>query len=221
MGHELQSNHYKQSHIIRETETSPVRNGEKLIKNFLLNFLFNSQPPENPPRVLVITSMPDLSFWQPHQTVAECLTLQAETGDVQTAATILICLGEKKDDIPIYKDAHENWLQSYVDLLHRHQLWNVATEIINLSWIPTISEMNHQSTTFHTNCGMCGKPLYESGSYCKTCKFEASRCSVCRTPCKGVFAWCQGKHFKQSISINADTFHNFFSMLSRWSYSSH
>lgn len=164
-----------------------------ILNTSLLFDILTLQPPENPPKILMVTEIPETPLWQPYQVLADCLNLQSEIGDVQTATCILICLGDRRDQLPIHKLIHENWLQSYIELLHRHQLWNEATEIINLSWIPTVSEMNQQSTIIHTNCGGCGKTLYENGYYCKKCRFEPSKCSVCHLVCKGIFAWCQGK----------------------------
>lgn len=103
----------------------------------------------------------------------------------------------------------ESWLQSYVEMLHRHQLWNEATVIINQSWIRSVRELNQQSTTMHTNCGGCGRPLLGAvGWYCTKCKSsESSKCSVCNLAVRGLYAWCQGcshaghlEHIKQWFS---------------------
>lgn len=86
----------------------------------------------------------------------------------------------------------ESWLLNYIELLHRHQLFNEATEIINMSWIRSVCELNEQSTTMHTNCGDCSKPL-SSGWYCNKCKSaQSSKCSVCNRVVTGLYAWCQG-----------------------------
>lgn len=84
---------------------------------------------------------------------------------------------------------------SYIELLHRHQYWNEANEIINQSWIRSVCELNQQSTTVHTNCGECNKPLINTigGWYCNKCKsVKGSKCSVCNRIVKGLYAWCQG-----------------------------
>ena len=88
----------------------------------------------------------------------------------------------------------EHWFHSYVELLHQHQLWNEAAAIINLSWIRSVRELNQKSTTVHTNCGDCGKPLLSSASwYCAKCKSaQSSKCSVCGLVVRGLYAWCQG-----------------------------
>lgn len=141
--------------------------------------------------------------------LADFLTLQTEIGDVQTPASILIALGDRRNELPLDELTYENWLLSYVDLLHRHRLWNEATVIINLSWIPSVAEINHQSTAVHTNCGGCGRPLLgTAGWYCSKCRsVESSKCSICHMVVRGLYAWCQGcshgghlAHMKQWFS---------------------
>ncbi|GAB0092870.1 GATOR complex protein WDR24 [Sergentomyia squamirostris] len=150
-------------------------------------------PPPHPPNLIKMTSMPYVPFWEPHDVIADCLMLQADIGDVQTSVSILIALGEKRNDLPIDKSVHENWLQSYIELLHRYQMWNEAAEIMNLSWIPSICMINEQSTAVYTNCGLCGKHLTNrAGWFCSKCRTaDASKCSVCHTIVRGLYAWCQ------------------------------
>ncbi|KAG5666801.1 hypothetical protein PVAND_014811 [Polypedilum vanderplanki] len=144
--------------------------------------------------------------WKPNQVLADCLVLQSEIGDVQTPTCILLCLGKRRrDDLPIDRMIQENFLQSYIDMLHRHQMWNEATEVINMSatWIPNIGEMNEQSTTIHTSCGECGRVI-NKGWYCKHCKSsDPSRCVVCNEIVKGMFTFCNhcchGGHLQHMI----------------------
>lgn len=147
-----------------------------------------------PPTILKISNAPIIPQWEPHQVLADTLMLQTDMGDVQTSVSILIVLGERRDDLPIDDYVYENWLMSYIDLLHRHQLWNKAAEIANASWIRTVNEINEQSTGVHTNCGECGKSLIgKAGWFCFNCKTaESSKCSVCHLVVRGLYAWCQG-----------------------------
>ncbi|XP_058130131.1 GATOR complex protein WDR24 [Anopheles ziemanni] len=155
-----------------------------------------TSPPPNPaPSFLKISDHnPTPSIWEPHQVLADCLTLQTEVGDVQTSSCILMALGERRHSLQIDECVQENWLLSYIELLHRHQLWNEATQVINLSWIRSVSELNQQSTTMYTNCGQCSKQLLNSvGWYCSRCKSaQSSKCSVCNGVVRGLYAWCQG-----------------------------
>lgn len=146
------------------------------------------------PSVLKLGAQPTYQSWQPHDVLADGLQLQTDIGDVQTAVCILIAMGERRLQLPIDELTHEAWLLSYVELLHRHQLWSEATEVINLAWIHSVRELNQQSTTLHTNCGDCGKPMNNAaGWYCGRCKSaRASDCAVCNRPVRGLYAWCQG-----------------------------
>lgn len=90
-------------------------------------------------------------------------------------------------------------------MLHRHQLWNKATEVINMcsTWSPVISEMNEQSTTIHTSCGECGRVI-QKGSYCRNCKsYDSSRCAICNEIVRGAYTFCNicchGGHLQHVI----------------------
>ncbi|XP_055695511.1 GATOR complex protein WDR24 [Lutzomyia longipalpis] len=167
-------------------------------------------PPPHPPNLIKMSFMPYVPLWEPHDVLADCLILQADIGDVQTAVSILIALGEKRNELPIDKIIHENWLLAYIDLLHRHQMWNEAAEIMNLSWIPNICMLNEQSTAVYTNCGICGKHLTNKWHCTKCRSSDASKCSVCNTIVRGLYAWCQGcshgghlEHLKQWFTVHS------------------
>lgn len=82
---------------------------------------------------------------------------------------------------------------SYIELLHRFDLYNEAAEIVNMAWLQCVRELNQQSTTMHTICGQCEKPLSASGWYCNKCKSaDSAKCSVCNQIVTGLYAWCQG-----------------------------
>lgn len=208
INHDLTHSQYKtnRSEMEREIETSPVSSYFAPFGNRIKMFFL--QPPD-PPCILSVPESLEIQFWKPFQVLADCLTLQSEIGDVQTPTTILICLAERRDDLPIDKFIQENWLQSYVDLLHRHQMWNEATEIINISWVPSVNQMNEQSTVIQTTCGECGRTLHK-GWFCKNCKStDPSKCVVCHLVVKGIFAWCSGcchgghiEHLQQWFQTN-------------------
>uniref|UniRef100_A0A182SMJ3 WD repeat-containing protein 24 n=1 Tax=Anopheles maculatus TaxID=74869 RepID=A0A182SMJ3_9DIPT len=172
-----------------------------------------SPPPNAAPSFLKISDHnPTPPIWEPHQVLADCLTLQTEIGDVQTSSCILMALGERRHSLQIDESLQENWLLSYIELLHRHQLWNEATQVINISWIRSVLEMNQQSTTMYTSCGQCSKQLVNSmGWYCSRCKSaQSSKCSVCNGVVRGLYAWCQGcshgghlEHLKQWFANNS------------------
>ncbi|KAI5710265.1 hypothetical protein M8J75_007112 [Diaphorina citri] len=135
--------------------------------------------------------------WNPTDHVLDTLFHHAEQGDVQTAVSILLVLGEKRkhlmNNTRLNEAVQEQWLLSYLDLLSRFQLWNVASEVIQLSWIDSVHELSQQSTTMHTYCGKCKHALMKHGSYCERCRSrDSSQCSICHLPVKGLYSWCQG-----------------------------
>ncbi|KAL1463761.1 hypothetical protein WDU94_015483, partial [Cyamophila willieti] len=135
--------------------------------------------------------------WNPTDHVIDTLFHHAEQGDVQTSVSVLLVLGEKRkcltSNTRLDEVVQEQWLLSYLDLLGRFQLWNVASEVIQLSWLSSVHELNQQSTTYHTYCGKCKHALVKHGSYCQRCRStENSKCSICHLPVKGVYSWCQG-----------------------------
>ncbi|XP_055380424.1 GATOR complex protein WDR24 [Condylostylus longicornis] len=165
-------------------------------------------PPPNPPNTLKLSTIPQIPMWEPHQVMTECLLLQTEVGDVQTSLCILIAMGESRNYLSIEEDLVEYWFHSYIEELHRNQLWNEAALIINLSWIKSVRTLNQQSTTAHTGCGECGRAIESVvGWYCSKCK-TTSKCCVCGLVVRGLYAWCRGcshgghiEHLKQWFSV--------------------
>lgn len=161
------------------------------------NLLFSSLQPHQQNLLKVSVAAQALPpLWEPYSVLSDCLWLQADIGDVQTPVCILIALGSKKrTKLLIDEVDHENWLLSYIEMLHKHQLWNEAAEVINYSWIANIGAINEQSTAVHTNCGVCQKPMSsrEGGYHCQKCKSsETSKCSVCENVVRGIYSWCSG-----------------------------
>ncbi|XP_073969024.1 WD repeat domain 24 isoform X1 [Rhodnius prolixus] len=151
-----------------------------------------------------------VSWWDHCATLAAALRQHAEMGDVQTAVCVLVSLGDKRTQLLSHIDVveQEAWLVSYLDLLSRHRLWVHSTEIIKLSWISNISELNQQSTTVYTGCSQCNKPLNQTGWLCTKCDLQTV-CSVCHQTVHGLYVWCQGcmhgghiDHMKDWITNN-------------------
>ncbi|KAL1497792.1 hypothetical protein ABEB36_008690 [Hypothenemus hampei] len=132
--------------------------------------------------------------WDPSSIVIETLHYYAILGDVQTVASILIVLGDsRKFLIGLSEIIQEQWVLSYIDLLSRYKLWNISNQVIKLSWLPNVSQLNQQSTTMHTNCGKCLKPLQRVGWLCDRCHTpEYGLCCICHQVVRGLYVWCQG-----------------------------
>lgn len=128
--------------------------------------------------------------------IADVLKYHVDNGDVQSAVSILIVLGDRIKNIVnerIPEVDRESWYYSYIDLLSKFQLWNVMAQVINLSPLPNINSINQTSTTIYTACGTCNRPLNgKVGWICDRCKTKPSECSVCHGVVAGLMAWCQG-----------------------------
>eukprot|EP01137_Pigoraptor_chileana_P007725 Opistho-2@53667 len=97
--------------------------------------------------------------------VREMLGYYAAQGDVQTCASlILVCGAALKDEASVR--LHEAWILSYLDMLHRYELWSVSAEIIKICKTNSINGLSQNSTTVHTACNHCMKPLVHKGWVC-------------------------------------------------------
>ncbi|XP_053610184.1 GATOR2 complex protein WDR24 isoform X2 [Plodia interpunctella] len=127
--------------------------------------------------------------------VAAALRHHAALGDVQTAAVLMLVLQQHRSDLFPYIDEslQEQWLLGYIEILQRHKLWNVATEVIRSSWLSSVWSLSQQSTSIAWCCGRCGRRI-RPRSACDRCtpKIVADLCSVCHQVVRGLYAWCQG-----------------------------
>lgn len=146
------------------------------------------------PGMLTVSTPSKKLSWDPSLIIIDALHYYATLGDIQTAASILIVLGDSRKYLTgLSEVVQEHWLLGYIELLSRYQLWNTATQVIKLSWLPNVSQLNQQSTTINTNCGKCLKPLQRVGWLCDRCHTsEYGLCSICHQVVKGLYVWCQG-----------------------------
>lgn len=147
---------------------------------------------EMPPQILQVNHNGEhLYLWDPFEMVKSFLLTEAENGDIQTVASLVLALQDKRFDMLIEEDLQEFWIMSYIELLHRYQLWNVATNIMNNCSIPAVQEVNQQSTSVVTACGTCNRNLGKTPSFCEKCKSSKSaQCAYCRLPVRGVYVSC-------------------------------
>ncbi|XP_045773380.1 GATOR complex protein WDR24 [Maniola jurtina] len=123
------------------------------------------------------------------------LKSHADLGDVQTAAVVCLALQDHRNDLFPYIDEslQEQWLLGYIELLQRHKLWNVATEVIRCAWLNSVWSLSQQSTTVTACCGRCGRRTRPRAA-CDACSPRAppDLCAVCHQAVRGLYAWCQG-----------------------------
>ncbi|RGB25950.1 WD40-repeat-containing domain protein [Rhizophagus diaphanus] len=147
--------------------------------------------------------------WDKESIMMQLFDYYAEQGDVQMCVTLILVLG---DMIKISQERVEQWFFSYIELLHRFQLWCAATHIISSCRVPSVEMMNQQSTTIYTTCNNCFRPILNSRSgywICDKCRKMLNPCSICHNTVKGLYTWCQGCshgghlfHMKEWFSVN-------------------
>nr|CAG8449229.1 136_t:CDS:10 [Entrophospora candida] len=146
------------------------------------------------------------------QIISQLLDYYSEQGDVQMCVTLILVIGDR---IKLNNERVEQWFFSYIELLHRFQLWVTATDIISSCPIAAVSMLNQQSTTIYTTCNNCYKhilnnSLKSNGFWsCDKCHKLLNPCSICHNTVKGLYTWCQGcshgghlTHMKQWFSRN-------------------
>ncbi|KAF9581842.1 WD repeat-containing protein 24 [Lunasporangiospora selenospora] len=141
-----------------------------------------------------VSDAPVRRDWSHLNTIRNLLEYYAEQGDVQMCVTILLVLADETD-LPNFSRSQQ-WFASYIDLLSRFKLWSIATAVAQACQDPGIHGMNQDSTTVHTSCSSCMKPILaraptSTGFWaCDRCRKVLSSCSVCHKTVRGIFTWC-------------------------------
>ncbi|CAO3571776.1 unnamed protein product [Mortierella alpina] len=141
-----------------------------------------------------VSDAPVKRSWSHDDTIRNLLEYYAEQGEVQMCVTVLLVLADEKD-VPEFTRSQQ-WFGSYIDLLSRFKLWSIATAVSQACQDPSIHTMNQDSTTIHTSCSSCMKPILtraqnSSGFWaCDRCRKVLSSCSVCHKTVRGIFTWC-------------------------------
>ncbi|KAG0366813.1 WD repeat-containing protein 24 [Gamsiella multidivaricata] len=141
-----------------------------------------------------VSDAPIKRDWSHKETIRSLLEYYAEQGEVQMCVTILLVLADEKD-LP-ESSRSQQWFGSYIDLLSRFKLWSIATAVSQACKDPSIHTMNQDSTTIHTSCSSCMKPILtraptSTGFWaCDRCRKVLSSCSICHKTVRGIFTWC-------------------------------
>ena len=110
--------------------------------------------------------------------LAEMVDHHAERGDTQTPVTLAIVSRSLLPNL-IPRERLRRLSSAYVELLHRLQLFSLSNEIIKLSDDEELNKLSLASTTIQL-----GRP--------KKLPTGQSLCTVCHTPVRGLYVWCQG-----------------------------
>jgi len=126
--------------------------------------------------------------WKMQPILTETLEYFVEAGDVQTAVVLSFIL---REHCQVDQALLTLWIVSYIELLQRRRLFSAANDVIRFSGIESVRNANQKSTTIHTGCPHCRKPLYKSGIQCDDCKKRTNVCSICHELVRGMYLWCQ------------------------------
>ena len=66
----------------------------------------------------------------------------------------------------------------FSELLSRFELWTKSNEVISLSHLPQVHQLNQQSTVIRTECPTCSKVLERAGWWCHKCRTVVNLCSI-------------------------------------------
>lgn len=153
--------------------------------------------------------------------VRESLLELLEQGDVQhlvTVCEILLRIGHKVDSVSSSSTTisgleqflhsiitplrlRESYL-SYLDILHKLQLYCEATVILKYSSDAYMKPLSRLGVQLYSACGKCGKEIAEGTSltWCTRCARSPVVCSLCQKTCGGLYHWCpicsHGGHYK-------------------------
>lgn len=82
--------------------------------------------------------------WNPQKVVLDLLDYYSELGNPQMTTFIALLLGSK---VQIDQNLAELYTRSYLELLHRFELWPEGTRLINMSKIESVSQLNEVKST--------------------------------------------------------------------------
>lgn len=129
------------------------------------------------------------------------LEVLADEGDVQMCAMLSLVV---PNELRIGPKRALRFIESYVELLMRLRLHNVAAYIRKHAEAEDLRNRTAVETTIHSVCRKCGKNLLGARpmkpdwdgtptgtfAYCKSCQAPATTCSICRLPVRALLFMC-------------------------------
>ncbi|KAF3932703.1 hypothetical protein ABW19_dt0203724 [Dactylella cylindrospora] len=139
----------------------------------------------------------------------------SDKGEVQMCATLALLFG---DLVALDERRVDDWVESYVEQLHRFRLYVPAAEVIKATGVEHVRAQALTNTYIHLNCGNCNAPMmsagpaaqrgsvggvagleaeaagasYKGSLYCESCRRMADGCMVCHEVVRGRWTMCQG-----------------------------
>ncbi|KAK6338745.1 SEA (Seh1-associated) complex subunit [Orbilia brochopaga] len=140
----------------------------------------------------------------------------SDKGEVQMCATLALLFGSLVD---FDERRMGDWIEGYVEQLHRFKLYVPAAEIIKATTVEHVRSQALTNTFIHLNCGNCNAPMmsniggmgggrgstvldadaagamqasYKGSLYCESCRRMSDGCMVCHEVVRGRWTMCQG-----------------------------
>ncbi|EPS41814.1 hypothetical protein H072_4214 [Dactylellina haptotyla CBS 200.50] len=139
----------------------------------------------------------------------------SDRGEVQMCATLALLFG---DLVEFDERRMGDWIEGYVEQLHRFKLYVTAAEVIKATKVEHVRSQALTNTYIHLSCGNCNAPMmsagggarvivetdaegepvnpagasYKGSMYCESCRRMADGCMVCHQIVRGRWTMCQG-----------------------------
>lgn len=124
--------------------------------------------------------------------VGEMLRQYVDNGDLQTAMSIILVLGDRMKQVSsINRSTIIVWFRSYIEMVQRFQLWNVSSRLLKMATDSEIQALNQTATTVSLMCAKCRR-MIKVGSICDKCQLDIFNCSICHVAVRGLYMWCHG-----------------------------
>ncbi|ODV88603.1 hypothetical protein CANCADRAFT_3248 [Tortispora caseinolytica NRRL Y-17796] len=129
--------------------------------------------------------------WNIRHLVDRALEYYVSQGDLQQAAAIALVLG---DFLQLDRTRTVQWIDAYIELLHRQQEFVTAALIVKSAANEEINSIGQINADVSVSCGSCHKPLtlekgvssLKSGVWrCPKCARALGKCVYCHMPCLG------------------------------------
>lgn len=152
---------------------------------------YASQTPPPPSHTAEETVPP----WSPRQLIPQLTEYYTQQGDVQFLATLINLLNNR---YPIPKRQVDEWVEGYIQLLHRKGLLRVAAEVVKWTCSELVKAKGQTETFVAVSCGWCGRSILGEGRdgkkggfwYCDGCKRRQDGCVICRKGVRGRWVAC-------------------------------
>ncbi|CAB3402615.1 unnamed protein product [Caenorhabditis bovis] len=136
-----------------------------------------------------IVTLKEGEEWTPMFEIYRLLLYHAEQGDIQTCACVAIVCGRKFFDV-VDSYTVGCWIDTYLELCERLELFVTMAQIRKYSPIYRIGEISREGTLIEVGHKACGKAFVDGR--CQGCgKSATPQCTLCRRSILGLTFQCE------------------------------